>query len=300
VPTASKIFAVCEGNGMIPISAFSQAKKVLKNRCNGSKRKIEHIAKRVTTVIANADGMLELRSGDESHGEYDIVILAAPLQQCRISFFLQSHVDTAILLPMPLNGMVDSDGIDADEHPLFPRSLPSSATRTYTQTITTVISNGRLQHKYFNITESQIPQSIYFTEEGKRKEKIHSISQLTADGIFKMLSSEKLSRDILEAFFGSDCKVEFIKEWGGEFGGAYPDFNGGGENSVSTQFLLYDGGVKKQARQSSGAALYYVSAMEASVSALEISAIGAKAVSKLVAQRIGILHETKVKLRDEL
>ena len=36
-------------------------------------------------------------------------------------------------------------------------------------------------------------------------------------------------------------------------------------------------------------AVYYANAMEASVAAMGISAIGAKAVSKLVARRLGLL-----------
>ena len=74
-----------------------------------------------------------------------------------------------------------------------------------------------------------------------------------------------------------------------------------GTSSTSTQFLLYDGehglgGGEGDDRGNDGdrdrgaaPALYYVNAMEASVSAIEISAIGAKAVSKLVARRLGII-----------
>ena len=55
---------------------------------------------------------MELLSNDESLGEYDIVILAAPLQMSRIKFLMRSPMgmDPSILHEMPLTGVHDNVG----------------------------------------------------------------------------------------------------------------------------------------------------------------------------------------------
>jgi hypothetical protein len=108
-----------------------------------------------------------------------------------------------------------------------------------------------------------------------------------------------LSRDKITSLFGENAIVEEEKVWGGQHGGATPDFNGGGESSQGTNFLLYDGshGVGGEADSS---ALYYTNTMESAVAAIEISAIGAKAVAKLVALRLGLISVTHDVKGDEL
>jgi len=216
------------------------------------------------------------------------VILAAPLQQCQISFLQQGHLDDASLLPLTFNGLLKGE----ESHQ--PPRLPSSATRRYRQTVTTVISNASLQEDNFNSTFRFPPKSVYMTEEGERKEKISSITQLTDDGLYKLFSSEVLSDETLQRAFGQDYKLVAVKVWGGPHGGAYPSFEGGGEASVSPPFLLYDGG-----KGSMGSALFYINGIEAAVASIEISAIGAKSVAKLVSKRLGLTPKKQVDIELE-
>jgi len=257
-------------------------------------------------------------------GTYDIVILAAPLQFCNINFLVQGSLfDSEVLSPMPLNGLVDGESEDANAHGhrVAIRGgeghLPDSAKRRYTEVVTTVVSGGVLNASYFDLPSSSnnndeqdeeedgednsLPRSILFTEQGRERLGFTSITQITPDtdtGVYKMFSPVKLTIAHIEMAFGASAIVEHVEVWGGKAGGATPDFNGGvGTSSKSTQFLLYDGehglggGGGDGEGEDSGAApaLYYVNAMEASVSAIEISAIGAKAVSKLVARRLGLI-----------
>ena len=61
-----------------------------------------------------------------------------------------------------------------------------------------------------------------------------------------------------------------------------------------TNFLLFDGAVGLEGEARYSGALYYPSAMEqSSLASMEISAVGARAVAKLVARRIGLI-ETQV------
>ena len=208
--------------------------------------------------------------------------------------------DTNVLHPMPLNGMVDSndEDLNANDHghkAAFPGGyLPDSAIRPYTQVVTTVVSNAKLNKSYFTIDDDlAAPKSILFTVKGREESGISSIGQISM-GVFKIFSSEELSKDKLSSIFGNGVKVEYVKVWGGngnnKNGGATPDFNGGGDSSFSTQFLLYDGGHAVSSFDEDGSALYYVNSMESAVSAIEISAIGALAVSKLVAQRLNLVQ----------
>jgi hypothetical protein len=107
-----------------------------------------------------------------------------------------------------------------------------------------------------------------------------------------------LDDDKRNTMFGPDHVLEYVQVWGGAHGGATPNFDGG-RNSESLPFLLYDGA--RHWGKSDGPALYYVNAIESALSAIEISAIGAKSTAKLVARRLGLIrpmndHED----RDEL
>merc|ERR1719330_720594 len=134
-----------------------------------------------------------------------------------------------------------------------------------------------------------VPKSILFTQKGKEEVGISSIGWITSD-IFKVFSSNKLSKETLSSIFGADVIVEFVKIWGEDNGGATPDFNGGGDSSFATDFVLYDGGHGVGGLNEEGSALYYVNSMESAVSAIEISAIGAKAVAKLIAKRMNLVQ----------
>ena len=97
--------------------------------------------------------------------------------------------------------------------------------------------------------------------------------------------------------FGLDHEVEYIQIWGGDengkYGGATPNF-GGGSNSESLPYLLYDGSKHwGKGDVGGGPALYYVNAIVSAVAAIEISAIGAKSTAKLVARRLGLIAPTR-------
>ena len=204
---------------------------------------------------------------------------------------------SAVLQPMPLNGLInahmyDNDGdgdlseqqgnpppqyYNHEGHPVLPRPLPDLVTRPYTQVVTTIVSHAILQTDYFGLEgdddddedDTHIPRGIYMTTKGKAIEhNITSIAQIDHD-VYKLFSNNKLSRDVLETYFGSTVKVEYVKIWGGPYGGATPDYQGQG---ITTDFLLYDGATglhgavgdsDSSGRVVRGAgALYYPNAME--------------------------------------
>ena len=119
-------------------------------------------------------------------------------------------------------------------------------------------------------------------------ENVFTITHLTSDGVFKVFSQTELSDSDVIRMFGSGANVECVKVWGGRNGGATPDFDGGGDASAPAPFLLYDGG-KLTEGHGFGPALYYANAMESAVAAVEISAIGAKAIAKLCAARLELI-----------
>ena len=127
---------------------------------------------------------------------------------------------------------------------------------------------------------------------------ITAITEITSSGVYKVFSDNRLDDSVLTELFGSQHEVEYVKVWGGPHGGATPDYQGQG---ASTNFLLYDGAAGLGGHTSSGA-LYYTNTMEqSSLSCLELSAVGAKAVAKLVAQRVGLLSQKREEVaRDEL
>jgi hypothetical protein len=95
--------------------------------------------------------------------------------------------------------------------------------------------------------------------------------------------------EVLTEFFGTGVRIEFEKVWGGRHGGATPDYQGSGE---STEFLLYDGATGFHGHTKAGA-LYYTNALEHSLSCMESSAMGAKAVAKLIAKRLEWITHSK-------
>lgn len=261
---------------------------------------------------------MELFTDEESLGNFDIVILAAPLQQSRINFLIKSHMDPLVLHPMPLGGMHDNqdweDNLDASSkmvnnehgHLTFAAPLPSSATTPYTSVVTTVVSNATLNATHFGLRENeQWPRSILVSERGKLLEGISTLTILSIDkGLMKTFSSEELTLEKRIELFGLNHVVEYVQMWGGgeeeggKYGGATPNFDGG-RNSESLPYLLYDG-AKHWGNMGSdgdigkgGPALYYANAIESAVAAIEISAIGAKSTAKLVAQRLELVRPGK-------
>jgi Prenylcysteine lyase len=142
------------------------------------------------------------------------------------------------------------------------------------------------------------PKQILMTTTGKaRTYNITAMTQIS-HGTYKLFSNAPLAAEVLQQLFGADVDVEYERVWGGPFGGATPDYQGTGE---SIPFLLYDGADGLKGHTRSGA-LYYPNAMEqSSLACMEIAAIGAKAVAKLIAERVGLLEErVEEDVHDEL
>jgi len=318
-----ELFSIEGGNHLLMESALWQAREIYNTSfCtstspSSNKPRIQRYQKTITTVVAREKYMELYAEGFELLGQFDIVILAAPLQQCRIQF-LQSGLamDASILHEMPLGGLkenLDSEDSSEDrksatnehgEH-LFASSLPSSATTPYTSVFTTLVSNATLNATHFGLQDDEIwPRSILVSERGKAFEGITTLTILSAEqGLIKTFSSEELTLEQRTTLFGTDHIIEYVQVWGGEggYGGATPNF-GGGRNSKSLPFLIYDGAKHwGKGNSGDGPALYYVNAIESAVAAIEISAIGAKATSKLVARRLGLITpKKKVSDHDEL
>jgi hypothetical protein len=298
---AGGLFSVKGGNYQIIRSAVDQGRSIRDSKCE-RKGTLHVEQKRITIVIGSLEG-LTLFSQDEDLGMYDIVILAAPLSMTQIEFLIQSHFDNAVVQPMPLAGLVNAHDVnitdDHEGHAHLPEPLPESAIRPYTQVVTTVIRNAVLQTQYLNIPEKSLPKSILMTVQGKKSTfNITAITQISSSGVYKTFSDEVLPNDVLTKLFGSQHVVEYTKTWGGEHGGATPDYQGHG---VATSFLLYDGATGFSGHTNSGA-LYYTSSMEqSSLSSMEICAIGAKAVAKLVAERVRLIERrVQTDVREEL
>jgi prenylcysteine oxidase/farnesylcysteine lyase len=295
--SAGGLFSITGGNQQLIESAIRQATATSSQHCQ--QPLVEEVAKRITTVVGSLEGFT-LYAGTESLGTFDIVVLAAPLQHSRIEFMVQSHFDESVLHAMPLGGMVDTEEHEAkDGHTVFPHTLPESALRSYTQVVTTVVSNATLAADYWSLPEKSLPMSICMTPAGKAAlHNITAITEITSSGVYKVFSDNRLDDSVLTELFGSQHEVEYVKVWGGPHGGATPDYQGQG---ASTNFLLYDGAAGLGGHTSSGA-LYYTNTMEqSSLSCLELSAVGAKAVAKLVAQRVGLISQKRKEVaRDEL
>lgn len=286
VATKVKLLSLVGGNQQMISSAYRQAQSSRPTICD-KQGIVKHVQQRITTVVSSLEHM-ELFSHDSPLGEYDVVILAAPLSMSRVDFLVQSQKDASVLLPMPFD-MIDVNDHEPDdvEHPPTSRPLPDFATRPYTQVVTTLVSGAELNATYFRIDEDGLPRSIYMTEHGKALEhNITAIAQMTTtSGVYKVFSSKELGHDLLNVMFGESHKVEVVKIWGGPNGGATPDYQGDGS---TINYLLYDAGNGIKGH-SDGAALYYTNAIETSMACMELSAIGAKSVAKLVAKRLGLV-----------
>ena len=155
VPVGGDLFSVEGGNYKLMNSAMKQAQKIYHDS-NCILSRVQRRQKTITTIISSEDSF-ELLSDDGSLGKFDIVILAAPLQMCRIKFLMHSPMglDPSILHEMPLTGVhdnVDSDDINTqsqssrrahnNEHGgrSFADPLLPSATTPYSEYITNISS----------------------------------------------------------------------------------------------------------------------------------------------------------------
>ena len=293
------LFSIVGGNSKLIQSAYEQSYDNYKSKCHGNsndnKDVITHERIRIDTVVSKGIGGFDLygksRDGNNSTsssssifvGTYDIVILAVPISMCNIEFLITSPIDTSVLQPMPLGGLIDAHGseddggynefrtqYDHDGHPVLPKPLPDLVTRPYTQVVTTIVSNANLQLDYFGLSTSSnedgtdgdgIPRGIYMTSKGKElTNNITAIAQIgyVDDQIYKIFSNDKLSLDMLQTYFGESVSIEYVKVWGGQYGGATPNYLGQG---ITTNFLLYDGTTGHSTPKGTGG-LYYPNSME--------------------------------------
>lgn len=301
------LFSIVGGNYKLIQSAIHQANDKRNQSCASdavSSKNIIHIPTRVKTIISEAHNREQGIELYDVHGHplgdsFDVVILAAPLQFADIEFLVKGSLfDSDLLYTMPLHGRVlvseDESFVDANEHGHYNaiQTLPPSARRPYTQVVTTVVTNATLQASFVNLDSwiKEAPSSVVFTQNGQLA--LHGISairMLTLDGIYKIFSSGPLDLDFLQSLFGHSVTVAYVQTWGGTHGGATPNFNGG-KLVDSPPFLLFDSAMNVDHSDYDGSSLYYTNGMETAVSAMEISAIGAKAVAKMIASRYGFLH----------
>lgn len=293
----TQLFSIEGGNDKLISAAFSLAHKDRISACRIAESDIQTIDRPITTIIGDIDG-LNLYEGSEMVGKYDIVVLAAPIQFSNITFLIPSQFDSAVLQPMPLGSLVDAHGEVPDDHQGHSYFSDPVATRRYMQVVTTIVWDAVLNPAHFNQEhESMLPRTIVMTAAGKKQMNgIFTVSQL-GDNIYKVFSDEPLTSNQLSALFG-DSFSHHVKVWGGRHGGATPDYEGNGD---ATPFLIYDGAAGLSGHTNSGA-LYYPVAMEQSaLSSMEMAAVGAKAVAKLIAKRLNWIKETSDQTeKDEL
>jgi hypothetical protein len=307
VALTGKLFAIDGGNDKLILSAFLQAQRAHESKCRGNinynKESIKRIQKKIGTVISDYEKGFEIFDVDgKALGRYDIVVLAVPLQMSGINFLCKGSLfDASVLHDMPLNGMVDAESSNANDHGHMAAlgvHAPLSLRTPYTQVVTTIVVDAVLDNRYIGVQNNEMPTSILVTKRGKEElEGIVTISKL-GHLLYKVFSSKELSEESIKMIFGEEAKIGKVKVWGGKRGGATPAFKGGGKHSFSSQFILYDGGHGMNA-YSNGTAVYYCNAMESAVSAIEISAIGAKFVSKHIAKRLNFVDGSD-DLKDEL
>ena len=282
-------YSIRGGNVQLISSAWDQAQKNHCNKCNNRCDALRHVRERVATVVGSLEGFEVFGENGTLIGTHDIVIMATPLSMSKIDFYVKSNMDASVLQEMPLGKLIEvgEDAMIPDDpvgQAMMPRSLPPLVVRPYQQVVTTLVSNGVLQADFFSLSEELIPKAVYMTAKGKAELfNITAISEISSvRGIYKIFSNEPLPHSALVKLLGSDVTVEMEKVWGGRYGGATPDYRGNGE---STEFLLFDGASGFHGHTKLGA-LYYTNAMEHTLACMETSAMGAKAVAKLVAKRL--------------
>ena len=100
-------------------SALWQAKQIYdSSNCKSSEnqQRIQMHQRKISTVVASKSSV-ELYEGTDSLGKFDVVILAAPLQQAQIQFLVENPMgmDADTLHEMPLGGM--KENLDTEDNP---------------------------------------------------------------------------------------------------------------------------------------------------------------------------------------
>jgi hypothetical protein len=296
--TDDKTFHVQGGTVQLISSAWNQANDIRAAKCSKTNNVLSLIPKHVSTVVGSIYGFDLHDDQGALIDRYDIVILSVPISSAKVEFLIKSHMDeTAVLQQMPLGGLIENEEgsiqPDHEGHSPLPRRLPAAVSRPYVKVVTTLVRKATLQKEYWfgdATAEEWSPRQIYMTATGKVNEyNVTGVFQVattssstnsnTGDGtIYKVCSSQKLSLDILRKFFGPAVEVITEYEWD-----ASPDYQGRGD---TTDFLIYDGATGFHGHTKAGA-LYYPSALELTFPTLEANAMGAKAVAKLIAKRLG-------------
>ncbi|EJK70915.1 hypothetical protein THAOC_07687 [Thalassiosira oceanica] len=282
----------------------------------------------VGSVVGTEDTLDVYSEDGDLLGQFDAVILATPLQQARIDFLVESPggLDGSVLHPMPLAGLhpnldPDDDGerggeggggegrrSESNEHG---RRLFAPPSPRRDRPLRRLRRHHRRQQRHVQRVAPRPspagpwPRTILVTARGRDLEGISTLTILSkARGLVKTFSTRELGLEKRTELFGPDHVVEYEQAWGGRdsgrHGGSVPSFAGGRPRDDSMPYLLYDGGSHwgraggdgdsgSPRRRHAGPALYYANAVEGSAAAIEISAIGARSVAKLLARRLGMI-----------
>jgi hypothetical protein len=298
------VFHVRGGNKKLISVAWNAAKETHVKKCSrdSSTEAIRHMQVTVSTVVGSVYGFELYDSDGQTIGEYDQVILADPVfaavKNYRIEFLIRSHMDeTAVLQQMPLGGLIENVGEEATAHEIpadheghspLPHRLPAAVSRPFIQSVTTVVKGAVLQKPYWfseeAIKSNRMASQILMTSIGKLNNyNLTGIFEIDGESSddggrwYKVCSSQSLSVDILQKFFGPNVQVVAENQWD-----IAPDHQGDG---ISTNFLLYDGATGFHGHTRAGA-LYYPAALEHTLATVETQAMGAMAVAKLIARRL--------------
>ncbi|KAG5178450.1 Prenylcysteine lyase-domain-containing protein [Tribonema minus] len=200
-----------------------------------------HFEVTVTGVASTDTQQYKLLAGNESLGEYDAVLIAAPLELAGIAF----NIDGATDPPAP-------------QHPF--------------QTTHATFVRGRLRSEYFSVEEGKgMPQTVLLTEDGQG-EVFSSIALYErledGDGVYKLFSRKPLHTGLLDGLFGAGAwRTLFHRRWS-----AYPKLQPQ-HSAAAPPVILY-----------AGHGIFYVNALEATVSAMEVLVIAARNAALLARQ----------------
>ncbi|KAL3921887.1 MAG: hypothetical protein SGILL_002509 [Bacillariaceae sp.] len=302
--TDDTAFHIQGGNKRLIQVAWSLAKQTHAKKCRSDSPSdaIHHMPVRVATVLGHVFGFELYDSNGQMIGEFDQVILADPMalvaKNHNIEFLIKSHMDeTAVVQHMPLGGLIENVGedgvpasipVDHEGHSPLPNRLPPAVSRKSIQAVTTVVKEAKLQQSYWfsdkRMSGDWSPSQMFMTSAGKMNEynvtgifEIHGSKNDIGERWYKVCSSQCLSLDALQKFFGPNVQIVTENQWD-----IAPDYQGQG---TSTNFLLYDGATGFHGHTRAGA-LYYPAAFEHAMSTPESQAMGALAVAKLIARRL--------------
>jgi hypothetical protein len=208
-------------------------------------------------------------------GTYDQVVIAAPLAMAGINFrFTNNSLTEEPVLPWEV------DETDTEAWLEGPKHRQDEASPRVT---TAIVSNATLQKKRVHLTRAQqVPNVMLVSETGQATlYGISSISQLAPE-VFRVVSIDVLEEEARIDLFGSGHVVESVHVgWTSPLGSS---------TDLGFGFVLFEA---EESRK-----IYYPNALEdSSFASTETSAMGAKAVAKLMAHHLDLLPAG---LRDEL